>query len=240
MSEKIILGKIETYSAYYKHPSYYLEKKLLNALQRGLKPTAISTLSAINALERATLADSPIRSTKNSLIASCTLFTRAAIEANVPPEEAFLNSDVHINEIESISTLIKLQAYEYTMLEAYIDLVHTHKTSSYTRLIVRTIEYIHENITDPLSLTTIATHLNKSRSYLCTLFKEEVGLTMTDYINSHKIEESLYFLNYSHMSISDIAYLFHFCNPGYFTKLFKKYTGKTPQMYIAETTGTKI
>lgn len=240
MSDKIILNKIETYSAYYKHPSYYLEKKLLNALQRGLKPTAFSTLAAINALERAKLADSPIRSTKNSLIASCTLFTRAAIEANVPPEEAFLNSDVHINEIESLGTLAKLQAYEQTMLEAYIDLVHTHKTSTYTRLIVRAIDYIHENITDPLSLNIIAKHLNKSKSYVCSLFKEEVGISMMDYINSHKIEESLYFLNYSNMSISDIAYLFSFCNPGYFTRLFKKYTGKTPQVYIAETTGTRV
>ncbi len=240
MSEKIILSKIETHSAYYKHPSYYLEKKLLNELQRGLKASAFSTLNAINALERATLADSPIRSTKNSLIASCTLFTRAAIEANVPPEEAFLNSDVHINEIEAISNLSKLKAYEHTMLEAYIDLVHTHKTSSYSRLIGKAIEYIHENITDALSLSHVANHLNKSRPYLCTHFKEEVGLSMMDYINAHKIEESQYFLNYSTMSISDIAYLFNFCNPGYYSRLFKKYTGKTPQAFIEERAGTKV
>ena len=112
MSEKIIYSKIEKYASYYKHPSYYLERKMLNALKRGIRKEAIETLNVINRMERARLADSPVRSVKNSLIASCTLFTRAAIDADVPPEDAFSHSDVHILEIEALNNLYLLKKYD--------------------------------------------------------------------------------------------------------------------------------
>ena len=78
-------------------------------------------------MERARLADSPVRSVKNSLIASCTLFTRAAIDADVPPEDAFSHSDVHILEIEALNNLYLLKKYEYIMLEDYFQLIEKYR-----------------------------------------------------------------------------------------------------------------
>ncbi|NMB97098.1 MAG: AraC family transcriptional regulator, partial [Clostridiaceae bacterium] len=132
MSDKIIYSKIEKYASYYKHPSYYLERKMLNALKRGIRKEAIETLSVINKMERARLADSPVRSVKNSLIASCTLFTRSAIDANVPPEDAFSHSDVHILEIEALNNLYLLKKYEYIMLEDYFQLIEKYRQEHYS------------------------------------------------------------------------------------------------------------
>jgi AraC-like DNA-binding protein len=63
------------------------------------------------------------------------------------------------------------------------------------------------------------------------MFKKNVGLGIIEYINYNKIEESKYFLKYSSMSISDIAFLFNFGSPGYFSSVFKKQTGLTPRQF---------
>lgn len=230
-SKNLILNKIQQYSAYYKHPSYYLERKTLNAMQRGLTQEALTCLNAINGLERAKLADTPLRSIKNSLIASCTLFTRAAIEANVPPEEAFSHSDVHILEIERFASPKHLQKYEYTMLEDYMNLIQKYKVLDYSALTMKMIEYIHENITDSINLTGLADELKKNKTYLCAHFKQEVGMNIMDYVNYTKAEESKYFLRYGNLTISEIAFMFNFCNPGYYTKVFKKVFGITPSAF---------
>lgn len=231
MSQKLIFKKIEKHNNHYMHPSYYLERRLLNEMKRELRDAAQETLRRINRLERARLADSPIRSIKNSLIGSATLFTRAAIEANVPPEDAFSLCDFCILEIERISNIQILQDYEYQMLEDYINLVHENKIRSYNNTTIRIIEYIHENITETITLDELAKIVNLSKEYMCTMFKKNVGLGIVEYINYNKVEESKYFLKYSNMSISDIAFLFNFNNPGYFSNVFKKQTGLTPRQF---------
>lgn len=231
MSQKLILTKIEKHKNHFMHPSYYLERRLLNEMKRELIDSAHETLNTINKLERARLADSPIRSIKNSLIASATLFTRAAIEGNVPPEDAFSLCDFCILEIERITSIKLLQDYEYQMLDDYINLIHENKIQSYNNMTIRIIEYIHENITESITLDDLVKSVNMSKEYICSMFKKNVGLGIVEYINYNKIEESKYFLKYSNMSISDIAFLFNFCSPGYFSSVFKKQTGLTPRQF---------
>jgi len=231
MSQKLIYKKLEKHNNHYMHPSYYLEKRMLNEMKRELKDAAHETLRSINKLERARLADTPIRSIKNSLIGSATLFTRAAIEANVPPEDAFSLCDFCILEIERISNMQSLQDYEYQMMDDYINLIHENKIKSYNNTTIRLIEYIHENITESITLEDLVKVANLSKEYLCTMFKKNVGLGIVEYINYNKVEESKYFLRYSNMSISDIAFLFNFNSPGYFSSVFRKQTGLTPRQF---------
>lgn len=231
MSQKLILKKIEKHYNHYTHPSYYLERRLLNEMKRELRDAAQETLRTINKLERAKLADTPIRSIKNSLIASATLFTRAAIEADVPPEDAFSLCDLCILELERMTSIKDLQNYEYQMLDDYINIIHEYRIQSYNKVTIKIIEYIHENITEAISLDDLAKVVNLSKEYLCAMFKKNVGLGVIEYVNYNKVEESKYFLKYSNMSISDIAFLFNFSSPGYYSSVFKKQTGLTPRQY---------
>lgn len=231
MSQKLILKKIEKHNSHYTHPSYYLERRLLNEIKRELRDSAQETLRSINKLERAKLADTPIRSVKNSLIGSATLFTRAAIEADVPPEDSFSICDACILEIERISNIKELQEYEYQMLDDFIHIIHENRIQSYNKPTIKIIEYIHEHITETITLDDLAKVVNLSKEYMCTMFKKNVGLNIIEYIHYNKIEESMYFLKYSNMSISDIAILFNFSSPAYYSTIFKKQTGLTPRQF---------
>jgi two-component system, response regulator YesN len=214
------------------HPPYNLEQQLLDAVRFGHEEAAIKTLKKINKLESATLANNTLRSKKNSMIAICTLFTRAIIKGGVYPEVAFNLSDTFIREIENISDLEELKKFEYTMLTQFIrTLKKESDIKNYSRVVNLAIDYIYENILQELTLEIIAQHARVNPSYLSYRFKNEVGVTITEFINKKRIEESKYFLLHTETSISDIALLFRFCNQSYYTALFKKYNGLTPKVF---------
>lgn len=221
-------ARIKNHKNEYIHPSYQLEQKLLNAIRLRNTNEAISALKEINKQERATLSPDPLRSLKNSIICSCTLFTRAVIEGGMHPEVAYNLSDVMIQEIERLDDQEKLEEFEVNMVYTFIHTLEAEQMPKYPPIVQKVISFIHEHILHDLSLETIARELYINPSYLSTIFKKETGTTLIEYINRKKIEESKYFLLHSDLSISDIANLFHFCNQSYYTSLFKKFTGTTP------------
>ncbi|MCK8060467.1 MULTISPECIES: helix-turn-helix domain-containing protein [unclassified Fusibacter] len=231
MDYKLLKEKLKNMDCHYIHPSFELERKLINEIKLAMKEEAFSTLDTINSLERAVLSRDPLRSLKNSLIASCTLFTRAVIEAGVSSEDAFSQSDLFIMSIESIHHHGLLLKFEYEMVEEFISLVIHSNIYNYPKPISRVVRYIYEHITEPLSLSLLAEYASMSSDYLSKLFILEVGMPVTPFIQIQKIEIAKYFLRYSQISLSEIATLLSFCNPGYFTKVFIKHTGLTPSSF---------
>ncbi|MDQ0233070.1 YesN/AraC family two-component response regulator [Metabacillus malikii] len=63
------------------------------------------------------------------------------------------------------------------------------------------------------------------------MFKKEVGISVTEYIQRTKIEEAKKLISFSDYSLSKIHTLLNFTDQSYFTKVFKKYTGYTPKQY---------
>jgi len=229
-----IIRQYQEIKLYYKdrsflHPSYHLERQLIDAIISGNEKRAKSMLDKINSMERAHLSEDSIRSFKNSLICTCTLFTRAVIKAGVDYEQAFDLSDACIKHIESTSMHNQLFQFEYDMLSEFINLLDKNK---YSDVIQKVMNFIQNNIFKQLTLDEIAHHVYLSPNYLSSKFKLEVNISLNSYINKTKIEESKYLLHHTNTSISDIVFLFNFCNQSYYCSLFKKYNGITPKEYI--------
>lgn len=229
--KKFIEARVKNNQNFFVHPSYNSEQKMLQALSKGLLDEAVQALDAINRQERATLARDQVRSLKNSLICTCTLFTRAIISGGVHPEHAYSLSDVFIMQIEETNEAASLKELEYEMLYAFVQTVQNEKKPSYNSIVNKTISFIHDEIFGDLSLERLAANVNVHPYYLSTLFKQEVGISITEYISRNRIEDSKYFLIHSDLRILDIAVLLGFCNQSYYTRLFKKYMSMTPQQY---------
>ena len=223
--------RIENQQKSYSHPSYSMELKLNHYITKGEKEEAIKVLDKINQLERANLAADQIRSLKNSLICSCTLFTRAAIKGGAQFEDTFNLSDAYIQQIENLTTKDDLVKLEYEMVSSFIDKAIEGTRPKYNYIVNKAIAYIHEEILSELSLETVAKENNVNPSYLSKLFKQTVGLSLTNFIAKSRIEESTYFLLHSKISISEISQIFKFCNQSYYSSLFKHYKGMTPKKY---------
>ena len=82
-----------------------------------------------------------------------------------------------------------------------------------------------------MSVEGLSSMFDVSTSHLSRIFREHTGITLVEYINVRKVEESQYYLRFSEMKISDVSDKFNFCNQSYFTRIFKKYTGETPRRF---------
>jgi two-component system response regulator YesN len=98
--------------------------------------------------------------------------------------------------------------------------------------IVAAQEYISQHINDyNLSLNSVAVAISVNPSYLSTLFKENLGVHFTDYLNNCRIERSVLALESSGKSIKEIAFESGFNSVQYYIRVFKKYKGTAPGQY---------
>nr|WP_243864247.1 AraC family transcriptional regulator [Alkalibacillus almallahensis] len=88
--------------------------------------------------------------------------------------------------------------------------------------------YVRQNLTDDLSLKTIAKAVHVHPNYLSSLFKKETKIGLSEYVSQMRIDEAKIRLRYSPQSIRDIATDLGFSQPSYFTFQFRKTVGMTP------------
>lgn len=213
------------------HPPYFLERRLVNQIKTCDERGALSTLNEINMLNRAVLAADPLRSLKNSIICSCTFFTRAVIDSGVFPDVAFTYSDTFIQKIEQMTTAAEVRDYEQVIVREFVGLLKKNDSTKYSIPVFNAMQYIINHLSQKLSLSEIARHAYVHPNYLSGLFKKETGSSVTDFITKNRIEESTYFVAYTDYEISDISNFYHFCNQSYFSTLFKRYLSVSPYEY---------
>lgn len=105
------------------------------------------------------------------------------------------------------------------------------KNKEYSLHVQEALQLINRNIYNEITVAEICSILYLDPSYLSTLFKKEVGISMKDYIQKKRIEEAKLLLKHTDTSISEISEMLNFYSVGYFTKVFKKYTHESPKTF---------
>jgi len=91
--------------------------------------------------------------------------------------------------------------------------------------------YIWKHYTRKLSLKEIANASGLSAPYFSTVFKEEMGENLSNYLNRLRIEKAAAMLVTTNMPISEIARICGFEDQSWFSKIFKNNTNLTPGKY---------
>jgi len=95
-------------------------------------------------------------------------------------------------------------------------------------------EYFTQGAHHTKGLPTVklmAEKLNTSTRYLTDLLRQETGKTALDHIHIFLIDEAKNMLRSTDKTIAETAYKLGFENPPYFSRLFKKETGISPNQY---------
>ena len=107
--------------------------------------------------------------------------------------------------------------------------------SQYSPLVQQIISYVESKTTEKYDLSGLALSLGLNKSYICTIFRRETGVTISDYINYNRIRRILIMLQYTQYnkdySIQALAEQYGYENPSYFNRVFKKLTGITPMEF---------
>ena len=80
----------------------------------------------------------------------------------------------------------------------------------------------------------LAKKVGISKDYLSRLFRQYEGVPVVEYILNVKIEAACNMLRYSERQVNEIADYLSFGSLGYFSRIFKKKMGVSPQQYRKE------
>ena len=95
------------------------------------------------------------------------------------------------------------------------------------------LDYINHNYTsNDMSIRKVADIFFYSEKYLSSLFKKKTEMKFSQYLNNLRIQRAINLLKNGETNISLISSKCGFTDPFYFSKVFKKNTGKTPREYI--------
>lgn len=96
-------------------------------------------------------------------------------------------------------------------------------------------KYLDDHYSDrELSLAKISDELSYSRKYVSYVFKKNLKINLSSYLNTLRIQHACTFIKQNITSIKDISYMCGFNDQQYFTKVFKEKTGITPTEYITK------
>ena len=136
-----------------------------------------------------------------------------------------------------------LLAMEQKATQSMTDMIRfvnllTEKTFAYEdkirgsfSLVEKINQYIRENYKKSIGRTEIAAEFYLAPEYVSKLYKKETGKSLKDAISECRIEQAMLLLKRGDVRVSDVAEAVGFDNFTYFSTLFKKYTGMTPNQY---------
>lgn len=93
--------------------------------------------------------------------------------------------------------------------------------------------YMEENYMRDINIIEVAERNSISYSYLSKIFKQKVGICLSDYLNSIRIEKGKEYLKNTNLTMNEIAVQIGYNNAQSFQRFFKKYENMTLGDYRA-------
>jgi YesN/AraC family two-component response regulator len=93
------------------------------------------------------------------------------------------------------------------------------------------INYITDHYKEKIYIDTLAEMITVSPDYFTKMFKDSIGKTPIDYINTLRINRAMQMLATTDTSVNDISDGLGFSNSNYFHKIFKQYMETSPAAY---------
>ncbi len=106
-----------------------------------------------------------------------------------------------------------------------------HTIEDTNKYVADAIDYMLSHYDYDLKVGSIAKAVNIHERYLQQLFKEQLDITVNDYLTNLRIEKAEQLLIYTDLSIVKISQYVGMNTQQYFSYLFKKKTGFSPRAY---------
>ena len=140
------------------------------------------------------------------------------------------------DEVKDYLTENEIKVRPYSTIEKDLKdftgkMVLFKKSSILSKPVMQCVNYIYSHIKERITISTLADYTGLSENYLSRIFKQNLGVSISDYIREKKIEKATHLLRYSDKSLIDIANYLSFSSQSHFIKTFENFMGITPKKY---------
>lgn len=208
---------------------YYYENLMLQEVRMGNSEEALSYYNKFHDSSWSIVrTEDPVRTSKNLSFSLNTMLRKSVETLAIHPIHLDIISSNFAMLIENATRLNEIYEIQSYMISAYCRFVRKYKLDQYSPIIRKAITYIETHLSDNLSLQKISRGINISSSYLSRMFNQEVQQSISNYIAQVRVNKAEELLQFSQISIQNIASYVGFQDLNYFSKCFKKYKHITP------------
>lgn len=168
---------------------------------------------------------------KARLLELLSILSRSAVEGGVDVDVMLEKNLTYVNKVMRINNQEDLCAWISTALNEFIELVYSSQDARKVTQIRPAINYIDANYNKPITLADVAKASHLSISRLAHIFKEQMGITIIDYLTSVRIERAKQLLLATDQNCTEICFEVGYNNQSYFTRTFKGLVGMTPRQF---------
>lgn len=125
------------------------------------------------------------------------------------------------------------KTYSARMLDDYCKIARDYvaEHTQVKKSVKKAMDYVLLNYSEKISVNDIAEYLKITPNYLSSVFKKQVGISLTAYINEVRINSSLPLLANTDRSIQEVAEWVGMEDGNYFSRVFRKKMGISPSRY---------
>ncbi len=168
---------------------------------------------------------------KARMLELLSILNRSAVEGGVSIDVMLEKNLNYVNKVMRINNQEDLCAWISTALNEFIELVYSSQDARKVSQIRPAINYIDANYNKPITLADVARASHLSVSRLAHIFKEQMGITIIDYLTSVRIERAKQLLLATDQNCTEICFEVGYNNQSYFTRSFKGFVGMTPREF---------
>jgi len=132
-------------------------------------------------------------------------------------------------ELLALSAIFEFWQQLYFLVKDHLE--ESIAVDSNTFVVKQMLAFIRTHYQDKLTLEMIACSGGVCRTRCCQFFKQYLGQTPNNYLNSFRLEKSMQMLSGTKLSVTEIAASCGFGSSSYFTEMFTREKGFTPTQY---------
>lgn len=123
-----------------------------------------------------------------------------------------------------------LEVFDYLQNSQCNKLIPELSTNVSSSNFYEILKYIYTNYED-INLDSLSAKFNYHRNYLSSMIKKETGMTLSEHIQSVRLERAKNLLCDTNVTVFDIASKIGYTDVSYFNRIFKKMYNVTPKEY---------
>lgn len=159
------------------------------------------------------------------------IISRSVISIGAAVGDIFRYSAAYMQQIDRFTSVDQLSKWLSEIIDQFLAVSFDYIDIKHSDIVFKAMDYIRDNSLKRITLEDVANQVYLSKSYLSSIFKQEVGISIVDYINQMRIAHSKTLLTNTGLTLVEIANECCFGDQSYFSRVFKQHEGVTPKQY---------
>ena len=200
---------------------------LIDAVQENCDRGAFENLEGTGRLS-----NDPVTNLRYHFVVATAMITRFCTEGGMPMEEAFTLSDEYIRRMDCCTNIPEIIYVHHQMAMDFVcRMRQLHRNVASSKQVAQAIDYIYVHIMDRITVNELAAAISISPTHLSRIFKQETGISVSEYIRQRKIDMAKNLLRFSGYDYVEIAVMLSYSSQSQFIQHFRSQTGMTPKAY---------